>query len=43
MNIISPLINRPLVKKLAKQAVIKAVDRVWENNNDKLMKKIEEV
>ncbi len=41
MNILGALIRRPVVKKIAKRAVKKAVDRYWENHRETLTKKIE--
>ena len=40
MNVMGAIINRPVVKKVAKQAVKKAIDNVWETNRDKLIEKI---
>jgi len=40
MNYLAPLISRPLVKKLAKQGVKKAVDHAWETNKEKLQNKL---
>jgi 5,10-methylene-tetrahydrofolate dehydrogenase/methenyl tetrahydrofolate cyclohydrolase len=40
MNVMGVLINRPVVKKVAKKAVKKGVDNFWEANRDKLMEKV---
>ena len=40
MNVMGALLNRPVMKKVAKKGVKKAVDNVWETNRDKLMEKV---
>lgn len=41
MNILGALIRRPVVKKIAKRAVKKAVNRYWETHREEINLKID--
>ena len=43
MNILGAMIRRTLVKKVAKRAVKKAVDRFWEKNRENIQEKIKDL
>lgn len=41
MNVLSVLIKRTVVKKIAKKAVKRRVDRFWEKNREMIINKID--
>ena len=43
MNILGAMIRRTVVKKVAKRAVKKAVDRFWEKNRESILEKIKDL
>ena len=43
MNVLGAMIRRTVVKKVAKRAVKKAVDRFWEKNRESILEKIKDL
>jgi hypothetical protein len=43
MNVLGALIKRTVVRKVAKIAVKKSVDKYWENNRESILQKIKDL
>ena len=43
MNLLGPLISKPIIKKLAHEAVKKAIDTIWERNKEKISEKLDKL